>query len=59
MQHYLGRIVLICRECGQRVVLLDPELIWQFERPVLECACGEELTLADRIMEGGPSAGAA
>lgn len=59
MQRYLGRIVLICRECGQRVVVLDPKLTWNLERAVWQCECGEKLTLADRIVEGGPSAGAA
>ena len=59
MQRYLGRTVLICEECGQRLVLSDPEFIWHLERLVLECDCGEELTLADRIVEGGPGAGAA
>jgi hypothetical protein len=59
VHHYSDRIVLICEECGQRLVLSDPEFIWHLERLVLECDCGEELTLADRIVERGPGAGAA
>lgn len=59
MQHYLGRIVLICEECGQRLVLSDPEFTSQLEQLVFDCGCGEELTLADRILEGGAGAGAA
>ena len=59
MQRYLGRTVLICEECGQRLVLTDPDFLWHLEPLTLECGCREELTLAERIVEGGSGAGAA
>ena len=59
VQRYLGRTVLICEECGQRLVLTDPDCLWHLEPLTLECGCGEELTLAERIVEGGSGAGAA
>ncbi len=51
VQRYLGRTVLICEECGERLVLSDPEFIWHLEHLVLECKCGEELTLDNRVVE--------
>jgi hypothetical protein len=59
VQRYLGRTVLICEGCGQRLVLTDPDFLWHLEPLTLNCGCGEELTLAERIVEGGPGAGAA
>ncbi len=53
MQRYLGRTVLICEECGERLVLSDPEFSWHLERLVLECGCGEEVTLGNRVVEEG------
>ncbi len=59
VQRYLGRTVLICEECGQRLVISDPEFIRDLEHLVLECGCGEGLTVVDRIVEGDPKPGAA
>jgi hypothetical protein len=60
MQRYSGSTVLICEECGKRMVLTDPEvLIWRSKRPVFDCDCGKKLTLDNRIVEGSPVAGGA
>lgn len=45
-----GRVVLACRSCGERVVLLGPVSDWYREgRETFGCECGREVTLADRI----------
>ena len=44
-------VVLVCEECGERVVLLGPLSAWRSEGAVFECGCGKELTLADRLGE--------
>jgi hypothetical protein len=45
------RVVLVCEECGDRVVLLGPLSAWRSEGAVFECGCGKDLTLADRLDE--------
>ena len=46
------RIVLGCRTCGERVVLLGRVDDWYSEgRRSFACECGTELTLADRVRE--------
>jgi hypothetical protein len=42
-------IVLVCEECGERVVLLGPLSAWRSEGAVFECGCGKDLALADRL----------
>jgi hypothetical protein len=42
------RVVLICDECGEKVVLGGPESIWHSASTFFECECGQLLTLADR-----------
>ena len=43
-------IVLECKSCGERVVLLGHEDDWHSEgRGAFACGCGAELTLADRL----------
>lgn len=59
MQRYLGRTVLICEECGERLVLTDPTCIVHLERLVFECECGVELGYTDRIVGGDSGKGAA
>ena len=44
-------VVLVCEECGERVVLAGPLSAWRSEDAVFECGCGEGLTLADRLEE--------
>ncbi len=47
----LRGVVLVCEECGERVVLAGPLSAWRSEGAVFECGCGEGLTLADRLEE--------
>lgn len=42
------RIVLTCDECGEKVVLGEPESVWHSAKTYFECECGQLLTLADR-----------
>jgi len=42
------RVVLLCEECGEKVVLGGPESVWRSARTFFECECGQLLTLADR-----------
>jgi hypothetical protein len=42
------RVILICDECGEKVVLGGPESVWRSARTFFECECGRLLTLADR-----------
>jgi hypothetical protein len=42
------QIVLICGECGDKVVLGDPESVWHSAITIFECECGQVLTLAQR-----------
>ena len=42
------RVVLVCDECGEKVVLGGPESVWRSARTFFECECGRLLTLADR-----------
>ena len=44
-------VVLVCEECGERLVLVGPLSAWRSEEAVFECGCGEGLTLADRLEE--------
>jgi hypothetical protein len=44
-------VVLVCEECGERVVLAGPPSAWRSEEAAFECGCGEGLTLADRLEE--------
>ena len=47
-----GRIVLGCKSCGERVVLLGREDDWYLEgRTIFECECGAKLALTDRVGE--------
>jgi hypothetical protein len=47
----LRGVVLVCEECGERVVLAGPLSAWRSEDAVFECGCGEGLTLTDRLEE--------
>ena len=47
-----GRMILACRWCGERTVLLGRTDDWYREgREAFACECGKELTLADRAGE--------
>ena len=43
-----NQVVLLCEECGEKVVLGGPESVWRSARTFFECECGQLLTLADR-----------
>jgi hypothetical protein len=42
------QVVLLCEECGEKVVLGGPESVWRSARTFFDCECGQLLTLADR-----------
>jgi hypothetical protein len=42
------QVVLLCEECGEKVVLGGPESVWRSARTFFDCECGQQLTLADR-----------
>jgi hypothetical protein len=48
-----GSVILACRSCEERTVLLGGADDWQREgRTTFSCGgCGRELTLADRVVE--------
>ena len=46
------RVILICEECGERMVLGGPLSVWHSGRTFFECDCGRRLTLADRLERG-------
>ena len=43
------RVILVCEECGERMVLGGPLSVWYSESTRFGCECGTELTLADRL----------
>ena len=45
------QVVLLCEECGEKVVLGGPESVWRSARTFFECECGQLLTLADQEEE--------
>jgi len=50
-----GRIVLRCEGCAEGLVLFGLEEDWRSEgRTAFGCACGEELTLDDRLEDEEP-----
>ncbi len=52
------RVVLICEECGERLVLGGPEEVWLSTRTLFECECGKGVSLASRLDEKDSSTGA-
>ena len=49
---HTGRILLECKKCGERLVLLGLEEDWRSEqRTEFDCECGGRLTLTDRANE--------
>jgi hypothetical protein len=42
-------VILICEECGERLVLGEPEEVWLSTRTRFECECGEDVSLASRL----------
>lgn len=48
MRGYRRCVILICEECGEKMVLEGSEATWGSESEPFECGCGVHLTLADR-----------
>jgi hypothetical protein len=42
------RVILVCYDCGEKVVLGGPVSVWRSAVTFFECECGRLLTLADR-----------
>ena len=51
MGRFSGRVVLLCEECGERIVLGDPDEVWLSTRTLFECECGHDVSLANRLEE--------
>jgi len=52
MRRFEEGMVLICEECGERIVLPGPEEVWRPEPAVFGCRCEEEgLILEDRAQD--------
>ena len=43
------RVVLVCEDCGKRTVLDEPLAVRCSRSTRIACACGRDLTLADRL----------
>jgi predicted RNA-binding Zn-ribbon protein involved in translation (DUF1610 family) len=43
------QVVLVCEECGERMVLDAPISAWRQEGSNFTCECGKILTPADRL----------
>jgi hypothetical protein len=43
------KVILVCKECGDRTVLGGALSVWYSESTHFGCECGRELTLADRL----------
>ncbi len=48
-------VILVCYECGEKVVLGGPVSVWRSAVTFFECECGQQLTLADREDEARTS----
>jgi RNase P subunit RPR2 len=48
MRSTSSRVMLICEECGETLVLGKPEEVWLSTRTRFECECGEDVSLASR-----------
>lgn len=44
------RVVLLCRECGERTVLVGPLSLWLSGSTSFGCECGKHLSLAYRLV---------
>jgi hypothetical protein len=45
VRHSSEQIVLRCKRCGEKTVLLGLEEDWRSRHPVFRCECGQRLTL--------------
>jgi hypothetical protein len=49
MRHSSRRVILICEECGEKLLLGEPEEVWLSTRTRFECECGEDVSLGSRL----------
>ena len=49
MRRSSERIVLICEECGERLILIGADEAWRSERTAFECECGEQAALTNCV----------
>lgn len=45
--------ILVCEECGERMVLDGPLSVWSSGTISFGCECGERLTLTDGLNQEG------
>ena len=45
------RIILVCEECGEKLVLAEPLSVWLSRGTVFECECGRGITLASSLRD--------
>jgi hypothetical protein len=45
--------ILLCDECGERMMLNGPLSVWSLATTSFGCKCGERLTLADSLDHRG------
>ena len=57
MAEDVKRVILICEECGERMVLGGPPSVWRSGSTFFECECERRLTLADRLEHGNLAEG--
>jgi len=50
-----GRVILVCEQCGERLVLGEAEQVWLSTRTRFECECGKHVSLASRLEEPIPA----
>jgi hypothetical protein len=43
------RVILVCEQCGERLVLGEPEEVWLSMRTLFKCECGRYVSLASRL----------
>ncbi len=48
MEHSTSeQIVLMCQECGEKLIILGPEEDWRSRHAVFVCKCRHKLTFGD------------
>ncbi len=47
-------VVLLCEECGERMVLGGPLSVWRCGSTLFECGCGAQLRLSDQLDPSEP-----
>lgn len=50
------QIVLMCEECGERLIILGPEEDWRSRCAIFVCECRHKVTLDGRTEEELPAA---